>query len=139
MSQENVEIVRRVYEAAARRDPATVLALYDPEVELDPSRLQAVGVGLSSIGSVYHGHDGLRSFFREWHEAWEGMEYDYDELIDAGERVISVVTRHGRGRASGAEVDWPLALVWTIRKGKVIRVVWFPTRAEALEAAGLRE
>jgi ketosteroid isomerase-like protein len=67
------------------------------------------------------------------------MEYDYDELIDAGERVISVVTRHGRGRASGAEVDWPLALVWTIRKGKVIRVVWFPTRAEALEAAGLRE
>jgi ketosteroid isomerase-like protein len=132
MSEENVEIVRRVYEAAARRDPATVLALYDPEVELDPSRLQAVG--LSSIGGVYHGHDGLRSFFREWHEAWEGIEYDYDELIDAGERVISVVTRHG----SGSEVDWPLALVWTIRKGKVIRVVWFPTRDEALEAAGMR-
>ena len=135
MSEENVEIVRRVYEAAARRDPATVLALYDPEVELDPSRLQAVGL----FDRVYHGHDGLRSFFREWHEAWEGIEYDYDELIDAGERVISVVTRHGRGRASGAEVEWPLALVWTIRKGKVIRVVWFPTRADALEAAGLRE
>jgi hypothetical protein len=32
-----------------------------------------------------------------------------------------------------------LALVWTIRKGKVIRVVWFPTRADALEAAGLSE
>jgi ketosteroid isomerase-like protein len=103
VSQENVEIVRRVYEAAARRDPATVLALYDPEVELDPSRLQAVGL----FDRVYHGHDGLRSFFREWHEAWEGIEYDYDELIDAGERVISVVTRHGRGRASGAEVEWP--------------------------------
>jgi ketosteroid isomerase-like protein len=135
MSEENVEIVRRVYEAAARRDPATVLALYDPEVELDPSRLQAVGL----FDRVYCGDDGLRSFFREWHEAWQGIEYDYDELIDAGERVISVVTRHGRGRASGAEVDWPLALVWTIRKGKVIRVVWFPTRADALEAAGLRE
>jgi ketosteroid isomerase-like protein len=135
MSEENVEIVRRVYEAAARRDPATVLALYDTEVELDPSRLQAVGL----FDRVYHGHDGLRSFFREWHEAWEGIEYDYDELIDAGERVISVVTRHGRGRASGAEVDWPLALVWTIRKDKVIRVVWFPSRAEALEAAGLSE
>jgi ketosteroid isomerase-like protein len=135
MSQENVEIVRRVYEAAARRDPATVLALYDPEVELDPSRLQAVAL----FERVYHGHDGLRRFFREWHEAWEGIEYDYDELIDAGERVISVVTRHGRGRASGAEVEWPLALVWTIHKGKVIRLVWFPSRAQALEAAGLRE
>jgi ketosteroid isomerase-like protein len=40
MSQENVELVRRVYDAAARRDAATVLALYDPEVELDNSPLQ---------------------------------------------------------------------------------------------------
>lgn len=140
MSQENVEIVRRVYDAAARRDAATVLALYDPEVELDTSLdnspLQLVGLG----GGVYRGHEGLRSFFREWHEAWERIEYDFEELIDApGERVISVVTRRGRGRASGAEVEQPLALVWTIRNEKVVRVVWFPSREEALESVGLRE
>lgn len=140
MSQENVEIVRRVYDAAARRDAATVLALYDPEVELDTSLdnspLQLVGLG----GGVYRGHEGLRSFFREWHEAWERIEYDFEELIDApGERVISVVTRRGRGRASGAEVEQPLALVWTIRNEKVVRVVWFPSRKEALESVGLRE
>jgi ketosteroid isomerase-like protein len=139
MSQENVEIVRRVYDAAARRDAATVLALYDPEVELDmraDSPLQVVGLG----GGVYRGHEGLRSFFREWHEAWERIEYDFEDLIDApGERVISVVTRRGRGRASGAEVEQPLALVWTIRNEKVVRVVWFPSREEALEAVGLRE
>jgi ketosteroid isomerase-like protein len=136
MSQENVEIVRRVYDAAARRDSATVLALYDPEVELDNTRLQIVG----GAGGVYHGHEGLRSFFREWHEAWENIEYDFDELIDAGdERVISVVTRHARGRASGAEVERAVALVWTLREGKVVRVVWFLTREDALEAAGLQE
>jgi hypothetical protein len=52
---------------------------------------------------------------------------------------VSVVTRQARGRGSGAEVKWSGALVWTIREGKVVRVVWFRTRAEALEAAGLSE
>ena len=136
MSQANVEIVRRVYEAAARRDTASVLALYDPEVELDNSALAVVGWG----GGVYRGHDGLRNFFREWHEAWETVDYDFNELIDAsGEFVISVVSRHARGRASGADVGLDLALVWTIRDHKVCRVVWFPTREAALQAVGLRE
>ena len=137
MSQENVETVRRIYEAALRRDAATVLALYDPGVELDASR---IGVSMHpSGGDAYHGHDGLRDLFRDWHEAWGKIEYDYEELIDAGEEVVAVVSRHARGRASGVEVERPFALLWTLRDGKVIRVVWYLTREEALEAAGLRE
>ena len=135
MSQENVEVVRRVYEAAAGRDAETVLALYDPEVELDASALGVAGIG--DVGGVYRGHEGLKSFFREWHEAWGNIKYDYEELIDAGDQVVSVVTRHARGRASGVEVERPAALVWTLGEGKVLRLVWFLTREEALEAAGL--
>ena len=135
MSQQNVEIVRRVYEAAAGRDAKTVLALYDPEVELDASALGVAGIG--DVGGVYHGHEGLKSFFREWHEAWGSIKYDYEELIDAGDQVVSVVTRHARGRASGVAVERPAALVWTLGEGKVLRLVWFLTREEALEAAGL--
>ena len=131
MSQENVEVVRRVHEAAMRRDVQTVLALYDPEVELDATRVEIVGF----MGrNVYRGHEGLRRFFREWHEAWTHVEYDFEELIDADEQVISVVTRRGRGRASGAAVEWHVALVWTLREGRVVRLVWFPTREEALGA-----
>jgi ketosteroid isomerase-like protein len=90
---------------------------------------------------VYHGHEGLRQVFREWHEAWESHKADVEELIDAGDdRVISVGTARGRGKASGIEVELPhQAGLWTIRDGRVIRVVWFPTREEALEAAGLRD
>ena len=107
MARKNVEIVRSVYEAAARRDAAAVFALYDPEVELDNSALEVVGWG----GRVYRGHEGVRSFFREWHEAWEAVDYDFDDLIEApGEHVISVVTRRARGRASGAEGTLDLAL-----------------------------
>jgi len=131
MSQENVEVVRRLHAAAASRDVATVLALYDAEVELDASRVQIVGF----MGQdVYRGHEGLRRFFREWHEAWENVEYDFEELIDAGDQVISVVTRRARGRASGADVEWHVALVWTLREGRVTRLVWFPSREDALGA-----
>jgi ketosteroid isomerase-like protein len=99
---------------------------------LDASRF-AIDTG------VYRGHDGLRSLFRQWHEAWGNIEYGYEELIDAGENVISVVTRHARGRASGVDVERPLALLWTLHEGKAVRVVWFLDRAEAFEAAGLSE
>ena len=133
MSQENVEIVRRVYEAAAGRDATSLFALYDPDVELDANRM-----GVGDLG-IYHGHEGLRKLFGEFHEVWGKIEYDYEELIDAGEHVVAVVRRHARGRASGVDVEAPLALLWTVRGGKVVRVVWFPTREEALEAAGLSE
>ena len=138
MSEENVEIVRRVYEAAASRDAETVLALYHPEVELDVSRLMISGGGGSTEG-VYHGHDGLRSLFRDWYEAYESIDYDYEQLTDAGENVIAVVNRHVRGRSSGVEVEQRVALVWTLRDRKVSRVVWFLTEGEAIEAAGLAE
>ena len=132
MSRENMDVVRRVYDAASRRDSAVVLALYDPEVELDNTRLEVVS------GGVYHGHAGLRAFFRQWNEAWESVDYDVEELIDAGgDQVVSVVSRHGRGRSSGVEVAIRVALLWTIRGGKVTSVIWFPTREDALEAAGI--
>ena len=134
MSRENVEIVRRVYAAAAGRDAAAVLEGYDPGVEWDTSRVHGSVLG----GRVYRGHSGLRSFFREMRDGLETLDYDFDELIDAGDQVISVVTVRGRGRASGIEMEWPRVAVWTIRAGKVVRVVWFPTREEALEAVGLR-
>jgi ketosteroid isomerase-like protein len=137
MSEENVEVVRRVFDAAARGDSAGVLAFYDPEVEWDMSR---GGLGGVVDRGVYHGHDGLRRYFRLRSEAWETITDDCGELIDAGERVISVVTVRARGRASGVEVESQnLVGIWTIRQGKIVRVVWFPSRDEALEAAGLSE
>ena len=136
MSREDVEVVRRVFEATARRDSATVLELYDPEVECDFARSPLTRL----VGAdVYRGHDGVRRWVRDRNEVWEWTEDECTELIDAGEQVVSVVTSRGRGRASGVEVEHAdYAGVWTIRDGKVVRVIWLPTRGEALEAAGLQ-
>jgi ketosteroid isomerase-like protein len=135
VSRENVEIVRQIFDAVTRRDTAGVLAFYDPEVEWEHTRGGAGGLPERGLS---RGHEAIRSLFREWYEAWESFEDDCEELIDAGEHVISIVTRRGRGRSSGAEVAAHAAGIWTIRDGKVIRVVWFPTREEALEAVGQR-
>jgi hypothetical protein len=110
---------------------------YDPAVELDVSRAPCrdlVGRGF------YHGHDGLRTYFLEWYDAWESVDSDVEELIDAGERVIAVETTRGRGRASGVAVELHQCIIWTIRAGKVVRMEALDaTREEALEAAGMRE
>ena len=134
MSQENVEVVRRVYEAAARRDGAAVLALYDRGVEWDVSRSPMARL---TGESLFSGHEGLLRFFRAYHDAWESIEYEAEELIDAGNHVISADVQRARGRASGVATDLTQYAVWTITDGKIVRVVWFPTRSEALEAVGL--
>ena len=137
MSRENVEVVQRVYAAAARHDSQSVLSLYDPDVVWDMSR--GAWRELDETAEIHHGHEGLRDWFRKQQEVWEWWEDEPRELIDAGEHVVSMVTSRARGRASGLEIESSHIAVWTIREGKIVRVVWFPTREEALEAAGVRE
>jgi len=54
-------------------------------------------------------------------------------------RVIAVNHVRARGRGSGAGVDSMSALLWTISDGKGRSVKLFQSKAEALEAVGLRE
>jgi ketosteroid isomerase-like protein len=92
---------------------------------------------LDSSG-VYRGHEGVRSFWRQWLEAWESIEFRLDELIDAGDEIVALLWQVNRGRASGVEVpqgEW--AQVWTLRDGRVVRVRAFGDPAEALRAVGL--
>jgi ketosteroid isomerase-like protein len=136
VSQENVEIVRRVYEAAAQGDTAAIFALYDPDIEWDASRTSRGEV----TGRVARGHDAVLKWLRDWYDAWERIDDDLEELIDAGDdTVVSIMVQRGRGRASGIEVESRLATTWKIRNGKVVRVVWFPSTHEAFEAAGMLE
>jgi ketosteroid isomerase-like protein len=136
MSEENAEIVRRLYEAIDHGDTEAVLALYDPDIEWHFARSPFRNLVRHD---VYRGHSALRDFIRERYEdAWESVDDELEQIIDAGDRVISIIKTHGRGRASGAETEKTHAGVWTIRDGRIVRVEWM-SRDEALEAAGLSE
>jgi ketosteroid isomerase-like protein len=136
MSRENVEVVRRVYEAAGAGDSDAVFAMYDAGVELDFSRSPFASVVNET---VYRGHEGLRRFFRERSEVMKDVTDHCRELIEVGDKVLTVVASRGRGGHSGVAVERTHCGLWSIRAGKVTSVRWFGTQDEALEAVDLSE
>jgi ketosteroid isomerase-like protein len=135
MSSTNVELVRRLYDAFKARENSWPFEVYDRDIEWDLKGWpQMVDLGIEPI---YHGHDGVRAFWRQWLEAWESIEFRLDDLIDAGDDVVALISQVSRGRVSGAEVPTSYAMVWTVRDGMVVRMRNFGDRAEALRAAGL--
>ena len=103
MSQENVEIVRGLQEAFARGDNDTPFSVYDPEIEWDMTRLPLPGEE-----SVYHGHDGVRRYWRAWLEAWEFIDAPIERFVEAGDNVVTLFgPMTGRGKKSGVEVEFP--------------------------------
>jgi ketosteroid isomerase-like protein len=135
MSQEDLEVVQRAREAAwVRKDNETALALYDPEVQIDLTAVPHLGQS-----RVYFGLEGVQEWLRDLLASFGDMKVEVEEWIDAGERVIAMVHTYWRSRRSGVPVDKLEAHLWTVRDGLLVRLQIFPTRAEALEAAGLSE
>jgi uncharacterized protein len=135
MSQENVEIVRRMYDAWNRHDLETSLALADPEIEYVNSPT-AVEPG------TRHGHDGLTAVLRTQWEMLSDARQEIERIYDRGEEIISLSRVSRRMPGSEHRIEGQNLLSWTIRDGKVTRVEVFFGRAEiqkALEAAGLEE
>jgi ketosteroid isomerase-like protein len=131
MSQENVEIARNAVLAFNRRD---VPAL----VDLTTDDFQWVTWTGTVEPTVYHGADGLASYFRDA-DVWEVLNLDVQEFRDLSDRVLVAGTFHARGGGSGAEIHAPYFSAFFVSGGKLARVLSFRTEAEALEAAGLRE
>ena len=137
MSRENVEIMRRTWEAFSRGDLAEAAEAFAGDVHFDVSRdVWGALVG----GGQYRGLEGLGAWLQDLYGAFEDFAMEAEEVIDAGDdQVITVLYARGRGRTSGIEVEHRPGGVSTVHGGKIVRLVWFPSRGEALEAAGLRE
>jgi ketosteroid isomerase-like protein len=136
MSQENVEAVRSMVEAFRRGDVVAAAEPLDPRVEWDARRSP-----VDDLRGMYYGLDGVSDFWRRWLAAWDTIEFDDPELIDAGHHVVIWVTHQKmRGRLSGIEINTPdFGFVYTFRDGNVVQVTHYTDKREALRAAGLQE
>jgi ketosteroid isomerase-like protein len=134
MSQEKMELVRRIYALLDQGDEA-VFDLASPEFVFDFSRRLIDPV-------VLRGRDEVRAWsVREW-EMWEGghTRWQPEELVDAGDKMLAFIRTTGRGKASGVDVEAYVWNVWTFLDGKPVEWTYFgEDRAAALEAAGLSE
>ena len=113
-----------------------IFAFYDEEVVWDFSRAH----GNVVVSREYHGHEGVKQFFRDWAGSFDGYYAHAEQFTDAGDGQVLVRARQGgRGKQSGIEMDMRYWQVYRVRKGRAIRVEVYSEEREALEAVGLQE
>ena len=135
MSQENVEAFQRGLEAGNRGDVETLLQELDPEVEWH----SALHAFLGGEQTVFRGHDGVREMLRDLNEAFGEIHIEISEIRDLGDRLVAIGRTRARGKASGADVESPIAFITEFTNGKAISIRAYLDPKEALQAAGLSE
>ena len=129
MSQENVEIVRTLLEGFAHRQHERAFVLYDPEIEWDASRM--VGGLPDDVAGVYHGHEGVRAYWRNWLSAWSDLDFELQDVVDAGDEVVALIRNQRQwGRHSGIVTEVQPYVGWCSRfaAGRSFDGVPIPTR-----------
>ena len=126
MSQENVELVRRIHERLDDQNWTSELIADDIEYVNPPYAVEP---------GVRRG----RESFKVVRETYEDFHFEADRYVDAGGDVVVALGRYSAsGPASGISVTGEHGYVWTIRDGRAVRFEWFQSHREALEAAGIR-
>jgi hypothetical protein len=132
VSQQNVEIVRQALHAFSSGDADAFVALTTPDIEWT--------TGLGAIeGEIFHGHEGVRTYFGRLSSAWEEFRFSAHELRDLDDVVLVLGRLEGRGRGGGVPVDSPVGAVWDLRDGKIWRLRAYLDHAKAAEVAGAPE
>jgi ketosteroid isomerase-like protein len=137
MSHENVERAREAYAALSGAIRSGDLDAYfrefiHPEIEWVPME-GALDVDVSV------GHEAVKARFMGMLDVMGEPEIEAEEIIDAGEKLVVAIRIGGRGRGSGIDMEASWFHVLTPRDDKLVRIEWYATRDEALEAAGLSE
>jgi ketosteroid isomerase-like protein len=146
VSRENVDLVRKFIAPGAGRDYvqmfgdeaawSAVKAVLEPLVEPD---FEGAQFAWGQQTNEWWGLEGLRKAFLEWLGPWATYYDEIEDVLPVGDdRVLTLGRERGR-RDTGIEVTSEMAGIYTVREGKIVRVVFYATRAEAFDAAGLSE
>src|SRR2546428_6512581 len=131
MSQQNVEVVRAVYDCWRQGDFRATANKVAPDFEW--KQVHGVVEPGSHVGA--DASRALRSIF----EVYEDLCVEAEEYVDAGDTIVVVARAHGTARGSGLHMDQRLAQAWTVLDGIPARMEQYPSREDALEAVGLSE
>jgi ketosteroid isomerase-like protein len=135
VAEENIQIVRKAFDAFVRRDVEAALEVMAPEVEFSAPATQA----LADKHVSYEGHDGIREYFDDVTRVWEELEIFLHEYHEVGDDRILVVGRvRGRGKARHI-VDEPAQWAWRVEGEKIVWGHVFTNREAAVRSIGLVE
>ena len=106
------EIVRLAFERFNTDDLDGFLELVAPEIELhDVAEIPG--------SAVYRGRDGIRRWWSTVREPIEELRFEFGHATEADSKVAVVTRAIGRGRGSGAVVDWTFSTVWGVHDGLI--------------------
>ncbi len=130
MSQENVEVVRRSFEAFNAKDWDGAIELWDSDGEWKPAMAAAVE------GKVYRGHAEIRGYYDDLLDSFAEVRTEDPEFRDLGDRVLTLYQLIVRGRDSDVVINQPGAVLHELRDGKIVRAASYLSQEQALRAAG---
>jgi ketosteroid isomerase-like protein len=131
MSQENVERTRRLVELFHAREVEAFIAYCDPGVDWH-TEFEAID------GGGYHGHDGVREFFRDFDDIWGAeMRLETEAYFDLGEHTLVFHIARARGSNSGVETVMSVGHVVRWRDGLIVHFKGYTPREEAVSALGV--
>jgi ketosteroid isomerase-like protein len=134
MSEDNVEVVRRIYAEWARGHMAAGVELFDSEIVFQSFMPDA------NEKVVANGAGEIEAFMREFLRNWRDYRLIGEEFREIGKDNVLVAGHQAAvGRNSGVSVVHPMCSVWTFRAGRVVSLVFDPDSQTALEAVGLSE
>jgi ketosteroid isomerase-like protein len=132
MSEQNVNIVRGMYEGFGRGDINGVLAVLDPQVEW----LEAENF-IYDDGNPYIGPQAvLEGVFMRIGAEWDGFKVSPKEILDAGETIIGHGYYSGTYKKNGKSVRAQFAHLFTIVDGKVAKFQQYTDTAQLLQVVG---
>ena len=132
MSRENVEIVRASWRALAAGGLDAVTEFWDPEIDW-----RAIEGAPDDVGEM-RGREAVRRYLQDWVDTFDGLTVVAEELLELDDRrVVAVLRVSGRAKLSGIETELRLAVVYSLRDGKIVRGREYIDREQALEAVGV--
>ena len=129
MSQDNVDLIRRSLSAFAAGE--ILWDTIDEDVEVHDHDILDAG--------EYRGHAGFTRWMEDWGAGLPVVSLDLEEFIDAGDAVVVVFVLKARARGSSVDVERRDGIVYHCRNGRIVRLDYYNSRRQAVEAAGVAE
>jgi ketosteroid isomerase-like protein len=126
MSEADVDVVRQIVAAFRDRDVPRLRELFHDDAEFRSAIV-------SLEGGTYRGREEMERYMNDLDAVFEDWHSEDEEFVDGGDGRVALVFRIvGRGRGSGAPVNQPIAILWTVRDGKAVTAQGYLDREEAL-------
>lgn len=148
MSEQTVQVVERIQQVLL--DSENIVADLNDDAQMAEFRAQLMQlvepdfdvtmVATPTAGGARverKGVEGFREVWLDWTAAFESFQIELEDMIEAGDQVVSLVHQRGVTKTGGVAIETPAAAVWTVSGERIRAVEFHLDRDSALRSAGV--